>query len=210
MEAVVAARDVLPLVVPCFVGIFTGLNNAEHLGNPPRAIVRGSFTAVAASWALYSALLTLIAAAVPRDILATNTMAVAQMAFPSPLLAIVGIVLVGVGSALQCLKNASQLLQRAAVDNIIPALRTVRVHRTSDMGVPRYAIVATAVAASVFLLIPELESLAVVVTIAFLLAYACTNFVCMLLAGLESPSWRPMFKVSDVATMFKMKNIHSL
>ncbi|KAJ3101730.1 hypothetical protein HDU97_001080 [Phlyctochytrium planicorne] len=104
-------REALSLLVPCFVGMFVGTNNASELKDPLRDIPRGGFMAVSISIILYSVLFVLIGSVAVRERLVRDTLVLTNIAWPSRILSVLGIVLVGVGSSMQSLIIASKVLR---------------------------------------------------------------------------------------------------
>ncbi|TPX41229.1 hypothetical protein SeMB42_g05661 [Synchytrium endobioticum] len=182
-------KNVFSFVFPCYVGIFTGLNRASQLKNPFISIPRGGFMSIAASTVLYTSLLLLIAATITRDALLDDMMILADIAFPRREVAIAGILLVGVGSALQCLVISSTVLETLARMQVLPGIME-RLH----LERPPRAIFATTCIAISLVFVRELEQLAIIVTNCFLLCYGATNFAAFLLSAFRAPSWRPLFE----------------
>ncbi|TPX31868.1 hypothetical protein SmJEL517_g04887 [Synchytrium microbalum] len=180
------AREMLSLLFPCFVGIYTGVNHASQLKNPFVSIPQGGFTAIAISTSLYSAMLLLIAATIKREALLTKTMILAEVAYPVRHAAIAGVLLVGIGSALQCLVISSSVLQTLSLMDVLPGLAVLGLNKS---------ILITMCLALPFLFISKLEELAVIVTTSFLLCYGVTNFAAFLLSVFKAPNWRPLFEL---------------
>ncbi|KAI9187760.1 hypothetical protein H9P43_002151 [Blastocladiella emersonii ATCC 22665] len=212
---------VLTLLFPCFLGIFTGVNNASTLRNPYIAIPRGSLAAIATSATLYAALFTCLAAVIPRDLLLTELTVAPQLGWPLPHLAIGGLFLVGNGSALHCIMLSSQVLCTLFADRILPrpwwfppleargslvalVKRTRRsgawegdeapAPDTGGSGEPRVAVLFCGLITLPFVFLDDLETLAVMVAMCFLLSYAFTNLSCTALEWLKIPEWRPVYR----------------
>jgi hypothetical protein len=95
--------DQVSLVLPCFIGIFSGVNNAQHLATPTRSIPRGAFSAIGVSLALYLALFSLFGCAIERIELLDNVVIGPLIAWPNMWVSVPGVAIVGLGAALQCL-----------------------------------------------------------------------------------------------------------
>ncbi|KAJ3329328.1 hypothetical protein HDU76_008124 [Blyttiomyces sp. JEL0837] len=178
----------LSFMIPCFVGIFAGLKNSPMLKNPIQSIPVGGFTSIATSVIMYTSLFVLIASVVKRPLLQENTTVLPDISYPNVHYALPGILLVGVGSALQCFSMSTQIL-----DTLIQRYANLR-GKCDASGWFSLSKVATLVLASLILLIPDLEELARVVTLCFLLCYSTTNLAAFLMATFGSPDWRPHYE----------------
>ena len=94
---------------------------------------------------------------------------------------------------LQCLVVAPTILQAIAQDNIIPILGRLGLEKLWN-GEPRRASIVCFFVALPFCFIPDLDTIAAVVTMCFVLAYAVMNFTCFLLSVLKLHNWRPKYK----------------
>lgn len=185
--------SVLAFMVPCFVGIYSGVNNAQNLANPFASIPKGGLLAIATSSGLYISLILLIGSVATRELILSDFMLIAEIAWPTSVFAIVGVYMVGIGSAFQCLRISSQVLQSIAKGGLLPPLRKLGLHKLWNEE-PRPAILFTVILAFPFIFTPDLEVLAIIVTMCFLLCYGSTNFACFTLSLVQTPSWRPMFR----------------
>ncbi|KAL7749097.1 hypothetical protein RI367_005502 [Sorochytrium milnesiophthora] len=186
-------REVISLLFPCFVGVYSGVNNAMHLRNPYKAIPWGALGAIAISATLYTSLFLLTGSVIDRKLLLANPTVVPEIALPTPYLTIIGLFLVGQGSALHCCLLCSKVIQTIFAERIIPRMHWFRVDHLSN-GEPRNAVILVTLFTLPFIFITELESLASIVSMCFLLCYGFTNFACMLLEVFRSPHWRPVYK----------------
>lgn len=93
-------------------------------------------------------------------------MLVVKLAWPAKALAVPGVLLVGIGSALQCVVTASKVLRSLAEDKVVPGLAAAGV----DERTGRRAVILTCFLAMPFLVVPELEYLAIFVTMCFLVS----------------------------------------
>jgi amino acid transporter len=186
-------RDIVSLVFPCFVGIYSGVNNMQQLRDPLRAIPKGMFSAIALSTTLYILLVVLLGASIQRDELLQNLIIEALVAWPTKWITIPGVLMVGLGAALQCMIISSNVLQSLASTDLFTYGRHLRLHRKwGDEPIP--ALVFTVALSYPFIFIVDLEKLAEVTTMCFLLCYGFTNFACFLMSAFKSPNWRPRYR----------------
>ena len=200
---------VLSLFYPCFTGILSGANRADVLKDPPRNIRLGTFGAIVFSFFLYSSFFLLWGSVATDPYLKGNFLEdhgrrlsggdiseeagrhIVQTVVwnPFPNSAFVGIIIASLSQSLQCLIVAPRLLQNMAKDRLMPALRPLE--KLSSSGEPVHALLFTYIAAALLVLIGELELVAPLLSMCFLMAYAFMNCSCFALTWLHSSTWRP-------------------
>ena len=119
-------------------------------------------------------------------------LAVTLIAWPYPFLIVIGSLLSTMGAALQSLTSAPRLLQAIAQDNIIPFLNDFA--HMDSRGEPVRALLLTLVIAETAVLIGNLDFIAPILTMFFLMCYMFVNLACTLQSLLKTPNWRPRFK----------------
>lgn len=190
----------LSLLLPCWIGLFSGVNNAARLSNPFESIPRGIFWALGISGILYCVEFILLASTIDRKLLTDNNVPL-LVGFPSQYVTVPGVLIVGVGAALQCLLIASTTLQGIMRDFEVSehAKRSVvtKLKQVNRYGEPMWAVIFSVMLALPLLLIPDLEHIAKIATLCFLLCYGSTNLACCLFAAFESTMWRPKFKYQN-------------
>ena len=185
--------DVMALMFPCFLGLMSGINQTAHLRNPYKSIPRGTFMAVCTSFGIYTLLFIFLGSFAKRDLLISDKMLLIDSSWPTKWIAIVGAILVGFGSSMQCLMVAPRTLQAIAKGKILMFLEPLGLE-TLWKGEPRKALIVSFMLAFPFLFIPELDTLAIIATMCFLQSYASANIVCFLMSVLQIPSWRPKYR----------------
>jgi amino acid transporter len=108
---------------------------------------------------------------------------------PFPFAPHVGIIISSMSQALQCLIVAPRLLNAIARDRIVPFLAPLA--PLSSSNEPVRALGATYLVGAALVLIGNLDLVAPLLTICFLVCYANMNFSCFILTVLKAPSWRP-------------------
>lgn len=103
-----------------------------------------------------------------------------------------GALLSTLGAALQSLTSAPRLLQAIAQDNIIPFLNPFA--KIDSRGEPVRALGVTIVIAEIAVLIGNLDFIAPILTMCFLMCYMFVNLACTLQSLLRTPNWRPRWK----------------
>lgn len=193
-----AFNNCLSLILPCFIGIFSGVNNAKSLRKPYRSVPFGTFAAVGVSTFLYLILVLLFGLQIDRNVLLENLMVGPLSAWPSKWIAVLGVLIVGLGASCQCLMMASSVLHSLAEDEVLLLLNKLRIHKLQS-NEPRLALLLTTILSFPLMFI-NVEMLAEWTTMCFLLCYCCTNWACWLLSTFKSPNWRPKFEYNGWCT----------
>lgn len=121
---------------PATTGIMAGTNRSSKLATPNQSIPIGTIGAIAVTTALYLFQVWLLGSVVSNEILIYNKLVLTAVAFPSRIVAKLGMVTSCVGAALQCMAGAPQLLGAIAADDAIPFLKflTRKKRRRGDGG----------------------------------------------------------------------------
>ena len=177
---------------PAFTGIMVGAGMSGSLGDPRRAIPRGTLMAWGTTLAIYLVFAFWYAAIAPPDELVANTtVMIDRAAVPSLVLA--GLLISTLMAALSSLVAAPRLLQAMAEHGVVPWADWLK--RTTDGGEPRNAVLATTVLAALGLLAGSLDAIAPVITSFFIMTYLAINGVVYVERVLGMISFRPSFPV---------------
>ncbi|KAF4718246.1 hypothetical protein FOZ62_024340 [Perkinsus olseni] len=186
--------SMLSLFFPCFTGILSGANRTDVLKDPPTNLKRGTFGAISFSLVMYSLFMLLWASAADADSLrgAMDNGLLYRLLLPNPPVAFVGVMISSLSQSMQCLVVAPRLLYSIASDNLLPPLRPIAVLSGKSQE-PHRALVVTMIPACLALGIlgSSLDSIAPLLTMCFLLCYACINLSCLVQTVLSSVNWRP-------------------
>ena len=180
------------LFFPSVAGIVAGTNRMPLLKNPSKSIPRGTFSAIALGSSIYISLVLLIGSACTGVFLRTKDpqlgLHVSVFAWPLPVVALIGILFASIGAGLQCLSGAPRLFQAVAKDDVIPRMSFFAV---TSKGEPTRALFATYVLAQLAVLIGDLDAVAPIITLLYLMCYALVNCSTALLDLFSYPNWRP-------------------
>ncbi|MDD4737497.1 MAG: amino acid permease [Kiritimatiellae bacterium] len=183
---------VFALFFPAVTGIMAGVNMSGDLKDPARAIPRGTFFAVGVSGLLYAAMTVAFAACVPRSALLGDGFVMKDYALV-PSLIFAGVICATLSSALGSMMGAPRILQAFARDNIFGRLRFFG-RGSGAAGEPRRAIVLTFLIAQIGVLAGDLDTIAPVITMFFLMTYGAVNLACFFEGRTGNPSFRPTFR----------------
>ncbi|MBU1039896.1 MAG: amino acid permease [Proteobacteria bacterium] len=179
------------LFFPAVTGIMAGANMSGDLRDPARAIPSGTFAAIGFTAVVYILMILLLAAANPRPGLIGNIMVIRENAL-LPMLIPVGIFSATLSSALGSMMGAPRILQSIAKDGVFPWLRPLA--RISG-GEPRHATVLTFLIAQGAIQAGNLDTIAPVITMFFMITYGTLNLACFYEAYSRNPSFRPSFRL---------------
>ena len=182
------------LFFPAVTGIMAGVNMSGDLKYPSRSIPSGTFAAIGISALIYAAITFMLAASVCRAQLLGAGFVMKDRAF-SPALIYAGVICATLSSALGSMMGAPRILQAFARDNVFGRLRWFD-RASGRSGEPRRAIVLTFLIAQTGILAGDLDTVAPVITMFFLMTYGTMNLACFYEARSNNPSFRPTFHLN--------------
>ena len=180
------------LFFPAVTGIMAGANMSGDLQNPSRSIPRGTLWAVLVTGAVYLSMALLLGAARPHQALIANNLIVRDVA-SVPLLITAGVFAATLSSALGSMMGAPRILQAFARDEVFRSLRFFGVGSGPNRE-PRRATVLTFVIAQVCILLGDLNAIAPIITMFFMITYGLLNLATFYEAVTKNPSYRPTFR----------------
>ncbi|XP_065562095.1 solute carrier family 12 member 6-like isoform X1 [Artemia franciscana] len=184
---------------PSVTGIMAGCNRSGDLADPQKAIPLGTIAAILTTSFVYISCLFLFGATLDpllmRDKFGQSIggkLVVANMAWPNEWVILIGSFLATTGAGLQSLISAPRLLQAIAKDEIVPCLKMFGVQASN--GEPRRALFMSLLICECGVLLGNVDILAPLLSMFFLMLYGTVNLACCLQTLLRSPNWRPRFK----------------
>ena len=190
--------DVFAMFFPAVTGIMAGANMSGDLKDPGRSIPRGTLVAIAVTAAVYVSLAVVMAGAASLTALAEDNRAMSKLAQWGGLITVGALAATG-SSALGSMMGAPRILQQFGWDDVFRALRFFG-HGSGSANEPRRAIVLTFAIAQIAVMVGDLNAIAPVITMFFLITYGVLNFATFSEAFARNPSWRPRFRYSHWAT----------
>lgn len=189
---------VFALFFPAVTGIMAGVNMSGDLASPSKSIPKGTLLAILSTGIVYLLIALLLGASRPQSELIGNSFVMLDVAW-SPLLINAGIFAATLSSALGSMMGAPRILQALARDNIFPSLKSFAKGAGSS-NEPRNAVVLTFVLAEIGILLGDLNAIAPVITMFFMVTYGTINLACFYESITNNPSYRPTFKASHWST----------
>ena len=180
---------------PAVTGFTQGVSMSGDLKDASRSLPLGTFLAVGLSTVVYGAAIVMFAAARPLDDLAVDYEAMERVA-SVPWLIWAGVLSATLSSALASFLGAPRILQALASDRLFTGLGPFAAVDPGT-GNPRRAVVLTAVIAVFTIVVGDLNAIASVVSMFFLVSYGLLNYATYVEATAASPSFRPRFQWYD-------------
>ncbi len=177
---------------PAVTGFTQGVSMSGDLADPVRSLPLGTFLAVGVSIFVYFTVAVLLAGTLSPDLLATDNSAM-KRASQWGLLIDAGVVAATLSSAMASFLGAPRILQSLAGDRVFPRL-TFFAKGYGVSNNPRRAVLLAAAIALATIALGNLNVVASVVSMFFLISYGLLNYATYFEAKSESPSFRPRFR----------------
>lgn len=186
--------QVFAVFFPAVTGIMAGVNMSGDLQNPTKAIPIGTLAAVGTGYVIYMLLPILLWKQADTATLLADALVMKRIAFwgPAILLGVWGATL---SSALGSILGAPRVLQALAKDGILPNWLKFLGTGSGPDNEPRIATIVTLGFVLIAVAVGDLNLIAPVLSMFFLTTYLVLNLAAGIETFLESPSFRPTFKV---------------
>jgi hypothetical protein len=169
-----------------------GANMSGDLKNPRRAIPLGTISSILVTMLIYIGIAFVAASVGTPDELRTNQMIMVDKAWWGPAV-LAGIMGATLSSALGSMLGAPRLLQALAEQKTVP-FHKILVAKTAT-NEPRNAIIVTGIVIEIALLMGNLDYLAALITMFFLVTYGMLNLVVFLQQSMKIISFRPTVRI---------------
>ncbi|CAN5876395.1 amino acid permease [soil metagenome] len=184
---------VFAIFFPAVTGIMAGANMSGDLKDPRRSIPVGTLAAVALTTVVYFAIAYWLArVATPEELVSNYTIAIDRALWPP--LVIAGLLGATFSSGLASLVGAPRIMTALGFHGILP--RSPWFSRLTRRGEPRNAMLVTGGIVLAGLLLRDLNAIAPLITMFFLITYAMINAVVLMEQSLDLVSFRPLFRVN--------------
>jgi len=180
---------------PAVTGFTQGVSMSGDLKDPGKSLPQGTFLAVGVSIVVYFTVALLFAGALPQKDLAGDYGAMRRVAYFGPLID-AGVIAATLSSAMASFLGAPRILQSLAGDKIFPVLNPFA-KGTGAANNPRRGVLLAAAIAFGTIAIGNLNLIAPIVSMFFLISYGLLNYATWFEARAASPSFRPRFRWFD-------------
>lgn len=184
---------VFAVFFPAATGIMAGANMSGELKDPKKSIPQGTLWAIGVSFVIYMFLAYWLATTATEEELLTNYNIIIDKSYFGPLI-IAGILGATFSSALASLVGSSRILFAMGEHQVLPYSKFLA--GKSVNGQPRNAMIVTGVLIFVTMLLRNINAIAPLVTLFFLVTYAMINIVVIIEQRLGLISYRPLFKIN--------------
>ena len=184
-------QDMFGILYPATAGIFAGASMSGDLKHPSKAIPKGTLYGLALTFTSYAIVIIALAGTISRDSFYRNVNIV-QDTNLSGILVLAGECATALFSVLMGVIGSAKLLQALARDNLLPGF-SILGQGTKASDEPTVATLVTYLVAQLTMLL-DINQIASLVTMAFLMTFLVTNLACFLLKIGSAPNFRPSFR----------------
>ncbi|KAJ8276002.1 hypothetical protein COCON_G00077540 [Conger conger] len=191
-NTVMSFATVFAVMFTSCTGIMAGANMSGELKNPSVAIPKGTIIAVLYTFCVYVILFILVSSTCDRALL-TLDYGFLQRINVWPPFVIIGVYCASLSAAMCSLIGASRILHALALDQVF-GLPLAPAAITSKSGNPWVAVLYTWALVQCVVFAGQLNFIAGLVTVFYLLAYAAVDLACLSLEWASAPNFRPTFQ----------------
>ncbi len=196
---------VFAIIFPAFTGMTAGVGLSGDLENPRRSIPLGTLGGTLVGMIVYVFIAYKLAvSASPVDLANTDKLVMADIAWQGWLLIPIGLAAATISSALGSLMVAPRTLQAIAKDKLLPSLK-LNLWLSKGSGKndePFNATIITIAIAIVFIVMGELDFVAEIISMFFMVTYGSLCLISFLQHFAADPSYRPTFKSRWYISLF--------
>ncbi len=183
---------VFAIFFPAVTGFTQGVSMSGDLARPRESLPAGTFAAIGMSLVVYTGAAILFAAGASHQELTSDFEAFRRFSQWAPLFD-AGVIAATLSSALASFLGAPRILQALAKDRIFPWLNPFAIG-AGGADNPRRAVLLTGSIVLVIFLLGDLNAIARIISMFFLVSYGLLNWATYVEAHGASPSFRPKFR----------------
>lgn len=185
---------VFAVFFPAVTGIMAGVNMSGDLKNPAKSIPTGTFAAIGVGYVIYMGLPILLANRADAITLIEDPLIMRRIAYWGDAI-LIGVWGATLSSAVGSILGAPRVLQALARDGVLPNWMRWLGRGDGEDDAPRIGTLVTLGVALLAVYLGNLNVIAPILTMFFLTTYGVLNITAGLERILQSPSFRPTFKV---------------
>ena len=183
---------IFAIFFPAVTGFTQGVSMSGDLQDPGKSLPWGTFMAVGVSIIIYILSSIIFAAVLPADVMMSDYGAMKKVAFFG-FLVTAGVIAATLSSAMASFLGAPRILQSLAADRIFPFLVPFA-KGSGPTANPRRGVLLSAGIAYATVAWGQINLIAPVVSMFFLVSYGLLNYATYYEARSQSPSFRPRFR----------------
>ncbi|RMA58596.1 amino acid permease [Ulvibacter antarcticus] len=189
---------VFAVFFPAVTGVMAGANMSGDLKNPRKSIPTGTISAVIITTIVYMGMIFVAALlATPTELLENYNVFI-DKAYYAPIV-LAGLLGATLSSALGSFVGAPRILLALGEKRILP--KSDLLSKTNKKGEPFNAMLVTAVIVVIGLSLRDLNTIAPLITMFFMITYAMVNIVALIEQSLSLPSFRPTLKIPIIVPL---------
>lgn len=187
---------VFAIIFPAFTGMTAGVGLSGDLKKPSRSIPLGTTMATLTGMMVYIFVVWKLAKSVPVEDLLEHQLIMSRIAFAGAIVIPLGLAASTLSSALGSVMVAPRTLQALALDQALPSPRINNWlgKGTEKDNEPVNASLVTSIIAFVFVAVGNVNAVASIITMFFMVTYGSLCLISFLNHFGSSPSYRPSFK----------------
>ncbi|MCB0290576.1 MAG: Na-K-Cl cotransporter, partial [Calditrichaeota bacterium] len=191
--------QVFAIFFPAVTGIMAGANMSGDLKDPRKSIPGGTLWAIGITFVIYIALAVVMGLYIDSIDLRSNQMVMVDRASYG-FLVLIGILAATFSSALGSILGSPRILQALAEHGTVPMSETFA--RRTKTNEPRNAMIFTGIVIVFAIVLGNLDVLATLITMFFLITYGMLNLVVFIQQSMKIISFRPTLKVPRFIPFF--------
>lgn len=212
---------VFAIVFPAFTGMTAGVGLSGDLKNPSKAIPLGTTLGTVSGMIVYFFIVYKLASSASIEDLTGNQLIMAKIALGGSFVIPLGLAASTISSAIGSIMVAPRTLQALAGDRSFPAkwMNRFLSKGKGETNEPYNATLVTVVIAFVFVAMGNVDSVAEIISMFFMVTYGSLCLISFLYHFGASPSYRPSFRsrwyislvgfVTAVWVMFKINSLYA-
>lgn len=196
---------VFAIIFPAFTGMTAGVGLSGDLKNPGKSIPLGTLAGTLVGMVVYVFIaFKLATSASPEDLADTSRLVMADIAWQGWWIIPVGLAAATISSALGSIMVAPRTLQAISRDQVLPSAKfnfwLSRGRGGNDE--PFNATLVTVIMAFVFIMLGELDFVAELISMFFMMTYGTLCLISFLQHLAADPSYRPSFRSRWYVSLF--------
>ena len=212
---------VFAIIFPAFTGMTAGVGLSGDLKNPSKSIPLGTTLATISGMIIYFFVIYKLAISASPEDMVNNQLIMSDIAVLGVVMIPLGLAASTFSSALGSILVAPRTMQALAVDKSFPGKKiNAWVAANNEKGEPGNATLVTAIIAIFFVALGDVNAVASVISMFFMVTYGAICLISFLNHFGASPSYRPSFRskwyisllgfVISVWVMFKIDSTYAI
>lgn len=212
---------VFAIIFPAFTGMTAGVGLSGDLKDPKKSIPLGTLAATLSGMVIYIFIAYKLASSASPEDLINDQFVMSKIALWGPIIPI-GLAAATISSALGSFMVAPRTMQAIGLDKVFPnKFANLWIAKgVKDTNEPRNATILTSVIALIFVLLGDVNAVAEIITMFFLVTYGALSLISFMQHFAADPSYRPTFKsqwylsllgaVMSIYLMFKINTVYAM